>query len=318
MTGRWTQFPIDLFHAHTYPAPLLGFYHVDWSHAPVPALAEDRELVQTSAWPLFRDHTIGNIPRELWSERLPRTLKTALPWAGLAVLLPVGLLGLIKPGWALCRVGVPAHPSPSAGTIERWASTPTLREDNQLARVVFALVPVLFVLFYVPYVFYQPHYVVVAAPGVIFVVLLGLVVIRNALPRARTWLEPLLVMVPLALAIGSFARVDETTWASWQDLSRIETRIAELPNQPALVLFRYHPYHPEWNICFHEPVYNTQTAALDDATILRAHDLGPQNGRLFSYYGQKQPGRVVYLYDRADDSITRLGTAAELATTYNR
>jgi len=319
MTGRWTQFPIDLFHARTYPAPVLGFYDVDWAHAPLPALAEDRELVQTSAWPLFRDHTIGNIPRELWTERLPRTLRTTLPWLGLAILLPVGLLGLIKQSWASCRVGVLAHHSPSAPAIQRWASTPTLPEArHNLPRVVFAMVPVLFVVFYIPYIFYQPHYIIVAAPGVILLVLLGIQVIRDAPPGARAWLEPLLVMVPLGLAIGSFAFVDETTWASWQDLSRIEGRLAELPNQPALVLFRYHPYHPEWNICFHEPVYNTQTASLDDATILRAHDLGPENGRLFSYYAQRQPGRVVYLYDRADDSMTRLGTAGELAATYNR
>jgi hypothetical protein len=275
MTGRWTRFPIDQYHAETYPAPLFGFHAVNWAAAPTPTLPEDADLMRNSAWPMFRAHTLGHLPSELWRVRLPRTLLTDLPAAPLACLLPVGFLAL---------------------------------KDRR--RIVLAATPILFFVLYVPYIFYQEHYLVVVAPGLILLALLGLRMIARAWPG--DWLEPALLLLALGLSLGAFAQTDEQNWAPWMDLVRIEQRLQSLPNEPALVFFRYHRDWPDVNISFHEPVYNVETPLPEDATIVRAHDWGARNVELIRYFAAVQPQRQVYLYDRLDDSITPVGTAGEL------
>jgi hypothetical protein len=64
-----------------------------------------------------------------------------------------------------------------------------------------------------------------------------------------------------------------------------------------------------------EPVYNTDAAWPDDATVIRAHDLGERRNReIYRYYAQRQPDRAFYRYDRADDSIRFLGFARDLSS----
>jgi hypothetical protein len=46
--------------------------------------------------------------------------------------------------------------------------------------------------------------------------------------------------------------------------------------------------------------------------VIRAHDLGDANARLFAYYAKQSPGRVVYRYDEKDEALKYLGTVAEL------
>jgi len=94
-----------------------------------------------------------------------------------------------------------------------------------------------------------------------------------------------------------------------------------LPTQvktPALVLYRY--YRPKNGVLEgnpnDEPVYNVDVAWPDDAAIIRAHDLGARNGEIFDYYAKIQPGRNVYVVDRAESPDLRaefLGTVGELA-----
>jgi hypothetical protein len=59
-------------------------------------------------------------------------------------------------------------------------------------------------------------------------------------------------------------------------------------------------------------VYNIVSAWPDDALLIRAHDLAARNIEIFRYYAAKQPDRLFFIYDRADDSIRYLGTAREL------
>lgn len=276
MSGRWTRFPIDQYHAQTYPAPLFGFHAVNWAAVPTPTLPQDADLMRSSAWPMFRAHTLGNLPKELWRVRLPRMLRTDLPAAPLAFLLPVGLLAL---------------------------------KDRR--RLVVAATPILFFVLYVPYIFYQEHYLVVAAPGLILLALLGLRLIAGAWPGGLP--EPAVLLLALGLSIGAFAQTDEQNWAPWMDMVRVEQRLQSLPHEPALVFFRYHSDRPDVNISFHEPVYNVDTPLPEDATIVRAHDLGARDEELVRYFARRQPQRQVYLYDRLDDSITPLGTAGEVA-----
>ena len=57
---------------------------------------------------------------------------------------------------------------------------------------------------------------------------------------------------------------------------------------------------------------NTDVAWPDDAPIIRAHDLGEENVRLYRYYAQRQPEREIYLFDRNGSQLQYLGTAIEL------
>jgi hypothetical protein len=71
--------------------------------------------------------------------------------------------------------------------------------------------------------------------------------------------------------------------------------LANLPITPAVVLFRFDPRVES----FHDdPVYNDGVAFPDDATVIRARDLGPEKNRdLIHYYARHQPDRVFYIYD---------------------
>jgi hypothetical protein len=71
--------------------------------------------------------------------------------------------------------------------------------------------------------------------------------------------------------------------------------LAKLPMTPAVVLFRFDPRAES----FHDdPVYNDGVAFPDDATVVRARDLGPERNRaIVHYYAKHQPDRVFYIYD---------------------
>ena len=279
MTGKWHRTPEAEFAAENFPAPMVGFHRIDWTRAPKPKLAEDRELLENSAWPGYRAHQLRNLLPNWWNERLPRTLLTTLPNPLLATLIPVGLLGM--------------------GTARR--------------RRVIAATAGMFCLLYSFSVWYQAHYMMVILPGVLLLTVLGIEELKLLWPSQSVTF----VLVVAALSIGAMPQTDAINWSPWMDLVRIENTLATLPPDPAVVLFRYHPNNPAINIAHHQPVYNTDTSWPDDARIIRAHDLGAQNARLFQYYARTQPGRVIYLYDRDGDTLTRLGTAAELAGSYN-
>ncbi len=59
--------------------------------------------------------------------------------------------------------------------------------------------------------------------------------------------------------------------------------------------------------------YNLDVAWPDDAPVVKALDLGPRNVELARHYADRQPDRAFFRYDFADDSLTPLGTAEELA-----
>jgi hypothetical protein len=278
MTGHWLESPNHAYAAANYPAPVVGFHTIDWKRAPVPKLAQDRELIQNSFWPEYRNYRLVDVPMAWWKERIPQTAQWTLPNPLLAALIPVGILGLF---------------------------------DRR--RRVLAAIALLFLLLYALSVSYQQHYLMVDVPGVLFLALLGLEQIRRCWPRQSV----MLVLIVAAMSVGAMFQTDTINWSPWMDLVRIENKLATLPPDPAIVLFRYHPFNPAVNIAYHEPVYNTDVAWPDDARMIRAHDLGAENIRLLQYYARTQPDRVVYLYDRDGDTVTRLGTPAKAARAYD-
>jgi hypothetical protein len=95
--------------------------------------------------------------------------------------------------------------------------------------------------------------------------------------------------------------------------------LAHLPKMPAVVLFRFDPSVAS---AHDDPVYNDTVAWPDDAQVIRARDLGPeQNRAIYRYYAQRQPNRFFYVYDPQLRAAGKnplsppLGTAAELAKT---
>jgi hypothetical protein len=278
MTGHWLESPNQAYALANYPAPVVGFHTIDWKKAPIPKLPEDREMIVNSFWSEYRNYQLADVPMAWWKERLPRTLMVTLPNPLLAILVPLGILGLI---------------------------------DRR--RRVFAAIAVLFCLVYACSVSYQQHYIMVDVPGLLLLTLLGLERVRAWWPKQTVTLTLMVV----ALSLGAMAETDAINWSPWLDLVRIENKLATLPPDPSIVLFRYHPNNPAVNIAHHEPVYNTDVAWPDEARMIRAHDLGPENIHLFQYYARTQPDRVVYLYDRNGDTVTRLGTAAEAAAAYD-
>ena len=105
---------------------------------------------------------------------------------------------------------------------------------------------------------------------------------------------------------------DENTEA-YRLMQYVHRRLPDKVQQPAVVLFRYHARQGNSFHC--EPVYNIDTPWLDEAPLIKAHDLGGMRDReIAAYYAARQPERRFYLFDRQDDvhyRIKDLGTAGE-------
>jgi hypothetical protein len=99
-------------------------------------------------------------------------------------------------------------------------------------------------------------------------------------------------------------------FASAPILLDIDDRLADLDHTPAVVLFRYDSGKTDLH---EEPVFNIDSASPDEAAVVRAHDRGPENHRIFEYYANREPRRYFYLYDRARAELTPLGWAKDLA-----
>ena len=201
----------------------------------------------------------------------------ALPTPLLIGLLPVGLLALAdRKRWAL------------------WGALPP------------------FLLIYAQYTFFLPHYAVAIAPAVIINLLAAIPAIQSTWPQSR-WISPALACVVAILALTALPELNPSRKDQWFEaplLRDVDAKLANLPQTPAVVLFKFDPER----MIHEEPVYNLQTANPDDAPVIRAHDLGdPANRRLFAYYAARHPDRAVYRYDEATGNLTHLGSARDLA-----
>jgi phosphoglycerol transferase MdoB-like AlkP superfamily enzyme len=174
-------------------------------------------------------------------------------------------------------------------------------------RWVLLLILPLFLGLYAFFPFMLAHYTLIPAPAVLFAMLLGKHVVERAWP-IRGPLTAAIIVMCLVLLPGFNSRVHDdpvqfpATRFAYNDLpSKVRT--------PAVVLFRFQPGDQ-----FHdEPVYNIDALNPDDQQIIRAQDLGLQKDmELFRYYGERQPQRWVYLFDRHRPALVELGRAGEL------
>jgi hypothetical protein len=260
------------------PGISLGFRPFDPTTRPATELPQWQEYYDAFTAPAARAHTVHNALPTLFEKRLPR-----VAWAGLTgELLLVFIAGV-----------------PLALTRRRW--------------VVAAVVP-LFLGMYALFPYLLEHYVGVYVPVLAYAVVLGARGFADAAGRAR---EPLMLFTALAIAAFCVAALPQVNRVVTDDVLDVRTMkaAAELCRHvtpPAIVLFKFNP----GDNTHEEPVYNVDVVNIDDAPIIRAQDLGPeQNAKLLRYYAERQPQRRVYRFDRRDESVTLLGTVSELAET---
>jgi hypothetical protein len=181
-------------------------------------------------------------------------------------------------------------------------------------RWVMASMFVCWVVLYWPLAFMLGHYPVVAAPGVIFGIVLGIRQTEAIFPKKRKLVRSVLCLTVLSAAVVSMIQGmippgdDPLLYGT---LDYVYNRLPAQLHGPAVVIVRFRPY----NNPHQEVVFNTDTAWPDDAAIIKAQDLGPaRDAEIIRYYAHVQPGRRMYLLDRglAELSPVYLGTAAEL------
>lgn len=173
-------------------------------------------------------------------------------------------------------------------------------------RLILAAILPLFIGLYVFFPLMLWHYPVIAAPSAIFLALAG---IRSI--HARRSVEVAITLGICGVCLLSLPELNAKVHDEFfppDDLLAVNAQLARIPDPRAVVLFRplSHPQRME-------AVYNTDTPWPDDAAIVRAHDLGPRNIEILRYYAVRQPDRVFYLYEPSNHSLTRLGSAGELA-----
>lgn len=277
-TGSVLRTPFGHSHEKDYPLTSLGFHTFDPSIKPLSTLPQKH-----AHW---RNFSVGAVEAhqpetavQLWmTKHLPTYLSLALPHVFMLVLLPLSVL---------------------AWSAKRWVLLSPL---------------LIWMALHVLYVFKLPHYVVPMIPAIATMTLCGVDALRNAWPRMRhqvTCFAAFAIVIISFTETAEFNRLVRDRWFKATELEQINRLMMELPEKPAVVLFRY-----EASISSEvEPVYNTDVAWPDDAEVVRAHDLGERNIEIFRYYAQRQPQRVFYRYDRKSQTLERLGLTTDLAST---
>jgi hypothetical protein len=278
ITGRWTETPFRLYADRDYPGMAYGFHRFDAAAKPESNLEQKRLLYQ-SYLPIIRDHRLGAVLKDLFPGRLRLTLaqQSPTPYPLLVLVCPVALLRLTR-----------------------------------LRTVLLASFP-LFVVLYAAYVFFLPHYVMVAAPAIILSMLLGARVLETSSGQFRR-----LAAVGLTLFIAGEAIAALPQWTVGHSddafdapiLTAVNEQIRKLGSRRAVILFSF---DPKRNLN-EEPVYNADVAWPDDAADIRAHDLGERNQELIQYYKAAQPDREFYRFNEATLQVEPLGKAKDSTT----
>jgi hypothetical protein len=276
VTGSLIHTPFDFYTEQVYPGGTYGFHGDAPTTRPSWPLPQIQQAYDGFAHDLLPNHTPAKKLRIWRDDYLPATFQTLLPHSLIMILLPVGLLAL--------------------------------RRDRS---IILATLP-LFVLLYFPYVFFIVHYQLIVMPAVLLLAAMGIDVLSNVSPRFRGQVLTFIMLSISLLTISQwpqFNRLAEDERFHAEHLRTIDAKLASLPRGKSIVLFRFSPEAGS----VEEPVYNPYVRYPDDAAIIRAHDRGEDNPRLYAYYAERQPQREVYLYDLGDDSLRELGNVVDLA-----
>lgn len=276
ITGRFTQTPWQFYVDRDLPQTGLGFREFSPLPRPISRTPQKQAFYDLHIRGLLAEHQLTDVPKSWLNRRLPITLAATMPKTALLILLPIGALGCFMRG--------------------RW---------------VMAGAAPLFLILYAFSIFYLDYYPVVIAPSVILLVLLGIDTIAKAWPEWRSAQAVLMLSVVL-LAAASLPEVDrqvhDQTFAP-RVLPIVDKWERSIYSERAVLLFPFGSRHK----IDEEPVYNAGVAWPDDARIIRAHDLGPRNREIYSYYARLQSDQLFFVYDEQNDSIRLLGNAKDLA-----
>ncbi len=277
MTGSWRVFASDYYVARMYPASMIGFHKIDWDHLP-PVRAVDKRITnETITYPLYREHQIKNVISEWQRFKLGITLDNTLPASILLLPLPLSFLML-----------------------------------RQRMRWVFAAPVVGFIGFYVIYVFYYPHYLIVIAPPVLFLVLLGVEAIAQTWPGHRQAISVLTTLLVAGVCLASLPEFHRDVRDEYDkpEQALFNAALSKLPGGRAGVFVGYVSYGDRYPFI---PIYTTTAVNPDDARVLLARDWGDrENSLLYRYYAERQPHRHFYRYDAFTHQLLDLGTAAAM------
>jgi hypothetical protein len=307
VTGHWLRPPITQYGLDNFPG-VSGPKPADLSAAESPShLAQVRDYYRDFLRPMLQDPMPGGFLHTWLAARLVPMADNAVPFRILFLLIPVGLLGLSGGigGSAVNRV-------PRGEPAARTEARPPV--SNIPPRLAVAAGALLMPLAYTFWPFFLNHYALAVVPAFILLTLLGARAIQRRWPAAAAPITVALV----ALAVGALPEVrgQRDPRLDAPLLDDIDNQLANIERKPAVVLFRYQSPPPGSGATpFHlEPVYNIDTARIDDAPVIRAHDLGPaENHRIFEYYATQEPQRFFYLYDRSTAELRFLGRAKDLA-----
>jgi hypothetical protein len=284
VTGHYFQTPFRLYLDRDVPGTAFGFPAYDPAVHPQSVLPQKQEYYRDWVVPFIKRHQPGQLLQAWIGKWLPEIVDTTMPARILLPLAAVGLLGLTdRRRWVL------------------WATLP------------------LFVIFYLFYTIFLEHYAISLIPAIVLLSLLGVTKLEEAWPRLRPRIASVATTLIVVICVTSLwevnrwitptsQRIDDETFRS-PALRAVNEGLAAASDsqKPAVILFRYHP----GDNFFEEPVYNCDVAWPDDATIIRAHDLGPKRDRqIVEYYAARMPRRVFYLFDaKSNEPVRELGSS---------
>jgi hypothetical protein len=280
----------DWYHNDLFtPGMSFGFHRSSQTRRPATELPQRIKYYETYTVPAAEAHRPELVLRNWVTERFPRLVTYSLPSPMLLFVVPAALLGLVN------------------GRQGRWWL------------VLGGMLP-LFVATYMMFSYLLTHYAVVAAPGMIVIVLVGVRVVEESWPRWKqhfTTFATLWICMLSLHGMREFNRLVQDDPYDWET-ARFNAKLESLISGRAIVLWHWN----DENNPHDEPVFNVQAPWPDDHRVVRAQDRGEaQNQKLFEYYAKVQPDRKVYWVDRMDgtardyarDSLKYLGTVGELA-----
>jgi hypothetical protein len=261
VTGHALETPYHRYCELFTPQMTFGFHRYDPTIRPQTTLLQRIKYYDEFTVSAAKEHQ----PKRLWKtwmrDRFPRIARYSLPAELLLIAFPAGLLALRGPRW------------------------------------FFAVFGVMFVALYAFFAYLLQHYIVLVAPAVIVVTLMGVETICETFPRARAWLVTLSTAIIVAFSLRAtpqFNRLMRDDPYIFPSIT-FDHRLPSMVKTPAIVLYHF---NPEDN-AHGEPVYNVDVLWPDDAAIIRAQDRdAATNLALYRYYAQHQPERTVYWVDR--------------------
>lgn len=279
ITGRWNDFPHQLYHRRDLPT--LGYgdkASFDWNLRAVSVSPQKQMEFDVERASLRRmDLRNRGDWRHFWNFRVPALLYGTIPSPLITALIPVGLLAI--------------------GRRSRW---------------VLALTMPVFLLVYLPWQFVLDHYATVVAPGALLLALLGVYSVeRHASRRLRPFVTALFALLVIGVFLSAAPLADRRRLPHEDPVvtpSDIDRLVRKVTSARAVVLLKYDPDNG-----YRMRPYNLDVANPDDAPVIQALDLGDRDIEIASYYARRQPGRQFFRYDFANDTLTPLGSATEFS-----